>query len=83
MYNKSIAEKIYKNSFGKVYTQKVFYYYSKKYIENFTKAGQSAIKHCLEKLIWITMTPGDILACCFGFALVCMGISLLVMSFKS
>lgn len=29
------------------------------------------------------MTPGEILAYCFGFALVCMGISLLVISFKS
>ena len=48
---KSLAEKIYKNSFGEVYTPKVFYYYSKEYIENFTKAAQSAIKYCLENLI--------------------------------
>lgn len=29
------------------------------------------------------MTPGEFLVYCFGFALVCAGISLLVMSFKS
>ena len=51
MHNKSLAEKIYKNSFWEVYTPKVFYYYSKEYIENFTKAGQDAIRHCLKKLI--------------------------------
>ena len=48
---KSLAEKIYKNSFGEVYVSKVFCYYSKEHIEKFTKAGQSAIKHCLENLI--------------------------------
>lgn len=49
---KSLAEKIDKNSFGEVYsTSKVFYYYSKEYIEKFTKAAQSAIKHCLKNLI--------------------------------
>ena len=42
---KSLAEKIDKNSFGKIYIPKFFYYYSKEYIENFTKAGQTAIKH--------------------------------------
>lgn len=46
---KNLAEKIYKNSFCEVYTSKVFYYYSKEYIENFTKAGQDAIKYYLEK----------------------------------
>lgn len=48
MYNKnakSLAEKIDKNSFMEVYVPKFFYYYSKEYIENFTKSGQSAIKH--------------------------------------
>jgi hypothetical protein len=48
---KSLAEKIYKNSFGEIHTSKVFYFYSKEYIEKFTKAGQSTIKHCLENLI--------------------------------
>ncbi len=51
MHTKSLAEKICKNSFDEVYAPKVFYYYSKDYIEKFTKAGQSAIKHYLEKLI--------------------------------
>ena len=48
---KKLAEKIHKNSFGEVHTSKVFHYYSKEYIEKFTKAGQSAIKHCFENLI--------------------------------
>lgn len=48
---KRLAEKICKNSFDEVYnTSKVFYYYSKDYIENFTKAGQYVIKYYLKNL---------------------------------
>lgn len=48
---KSLAEKIDKNSFDEVYsTSKNFYYYSKEYIEKFTKAGKHCL-NCLENLI--------------------------------
>ena len=47
---KKLAEKIEKNSFGKIYVLNVFYFYSKEKANKITKAGQKALRKLMKSI---------------------------------